>query len=156
MDDFFDTLKSKRDRRAIIERISSIPSNYVGSKRRLLPYIVDALDSEGIVFDSAFDAFSGSAMVSLLFKMMGKKVYCNDLLTSSSITAVCLLELDDIPLTTEDLRFLCKTIQKIREHLSWIITGINFSQKKNAIFWIGIRKMLRSFVVKSFIAAWNF
>ena len=94
----------------IVKRISSMPSNYVGSKRRLLPYIMDALRDEQVRFDSVFDAFSGSATVSLLFKHMGKKVYSNDLLTSSAITAVCLMEMDSIPLTHEDVSFLCRNI----------------------------------------------
>lgn len=110
MDDFFDTFNAKRKNDEIIDTISSIPSNYVGSKRRLLPHILNALDQEKIQFDTVFDAFSGSAMVSLLFKFMGKKVYSNDLLTSSAITAICLLELDDIPLTKDDIRFLCKNV----------------------------------------------
>jgi hypothetical protein len=50
-------------------------------------------------------------MVSLLFKFMGKNVYSNDLLTSSAISAVCLLEMNNIPLTTEDINFLCKNKQ---------------------------------------------
>ena len=110
--DFFEALGDKREKHLIIERISSMPSNYVGSKRRLLMHIWDILDQEGIQFDSVFDAFSGSAMVSLLFKAMGKKVFCNDLLTSSAITAVCLMENDSLPLTKNDLRFLCNNQPK--------------------------------------------
>jgi len=108
MDDFFAVLQNDRDKKSIVKNISSLPSNYVGSKRRLLLHIWDTIESEGIEFDSAFDAFSGSAMVSLLFKAMGKKVICNDLLTSSSITAVCLLENATMPVTKDDIRFLCQ------------------------------------------------
>ena len=107
MDDFFDTFQDKRNKCSIIDSISSLPSNYVGSKRRLLPHILDVLEKQNVQYDSVFDAFSGSAMVSLLFKTMGKKVYCNDLLTSSAITAVCLLEMENIPLSIEDVKFLC-------------------------------------------------
>jgi adenine-specific DNA-methyltransferase len=107
MEDFFGVLKNDRDKKSIVKNISSLPSNYVGSKRRLLRYIWDIIDNENIEFDSAFDAFSGSGMVSLMFKAMGKKVICNDLLTSSAITSVCLLENNSIPLTREELHFLC-------------------------------------------------
>lgn len=110
MDDFFEALSSKHNKHAIVDKIASIPSNYVGSKRRLLVHILDVLQEEKIEFDSVFDAFSGSAMVSLLFKTMGKKVICNDLLTSSAITAVCLLENQDIPLSKNELYFLCKNV----------------------------------------------
>ena len=112
MEDFFEVMQSKRDKEDIVKKISSIPSNYVGSKRRLLTHIWDVLEDNQIEFNSVLDAFSGSAMVSLLFKTMGKKVYSNDLLTSSAITAICLLENDHIPLTQEDIRFLCNNEPK--------------------------------------------
>jgi len=108
MEDFFDAVSSKRDKSTIVKKISSIPSNYVGSKRRLLAYIWDVLEKEDVKFESVLDAFSGSAMVSLLFKTMGKTVFSNDLLTSSAITAICLLENENIPLTPKDIQFLCK------------------------------------------------
>ena len=110
MDDFFEALGAKREKHEIINKISSIPSNYVGSKRRLLAYIWDALEQNNIEFDSVFDAFSGSSMVSLLFKHMGKKVFSNDLLTSSALTAVSLLENDTYQLSPRDIKFLCTNI----------------------------------------------
>ncbi|MFA7219261.1 MAG: DNA adenine methylase [Synergistaceae bacterium] len=108
--DFCDFLRPNRDKREIVSLISKMPSNYVGSKRRMLLHIWDMLDENNVKFETVFDAFSGSAMVSLLFKMMGKKVICNDLLTSSSITALCLLENDSLPLTPEELNFLSTNV----------------------------------------------
>jgi adenine-specific DNA methylase len=107
MTGMFGELNKEREKEEIISSISKIPSNYVGSKRRLLRNIWDILHDNEIKFNSVFDAFSGSSMVSLLFKKMGKRVFCNDLMTSSAITAVCLLENESIPITNEDLRFLC-------------------------------------------------
>jgi len=107
MNDFCSFLKKDRDKRDIISIISSIPSNYVGSKRRLLTHIWEILDENNVKFESAFDAFSGSSMVSLLFKFMGKKVISNDLLTTSALTAVSLLENNCIPISDDDLHFLC-------------------------------------------------
>lgn len=110
--DFFDdpSLKSRRDYSEVIDIVSSIPSNYVGSKRRLLFHLLEFLDENGVKYDTVFDAFSGSAMVSMLFKHVGKKVVCNDLLTSSAITAVSLLQNSSVPLTQDDLRFLCTNV----------------------------------------------
>jgi len=110
MDEFFDVFNAKREKSTIVKNISAIPSNYVGSKRRLLTHIWDVLEKEDVQFESVFDAFSGSAMVSLLFKTMGKQVVSNDLLTSSAITAVCLLENENIPLSKEDISFLCNNV----------------------------------------------
>ena len=110
MPDFFDIYGQDTEKDAIISSISSLPSNYVGSKRRLLKYIWETLDKNKIEFNSVFDAFSGSSLVSLLFKKMGKKVIANDLLTSSAITAVCLLENESIPISNNELAFLCNNI----------------------------------------------
>jgi hypothetical protein len=110
MDDFFDDMAVMVQRDQILDKIAKMPSNYVGSKRRLLRHIYDAVNEHEIKFDSVLDAFSGSAMVSLLFKHMGKRVYSNDLLTSSAITAVSLLENDAPPLSNEDIKKLCRTV----------------------------------------------
>ena len=119
MDDFFEDLREKREEHSLIDKISAIPSNYVGSKRRLLPHIVNAIKDRQIKFDSVLDAFSGSAMVSMLFKFMGKTVYANDLLTSSAITAICLLECDKIPVSESELNFLCNNHPK--EHGTFVL-----------------------------------
>jgi adenine-specific DNA methylase len=110
MEDFFAVLQSSRDKKDVVGNIKKLPSNYVGSKRRLLVHIWDALENHDVEFDSAFDAFSGSGMVSLMFKGMGKQVVCNDLLTSSAVTAVCLLENADIPISDQDIHFLCNNV----------------------------------------------
>lgn len=112
MNDFFGdaNISQRRKNTEVIEKVAGIPSNYVGSKRRLLHHILDVLDENGVKYESVFDAFSGSSMVSMLFKHMGKKVICNDLLTSSAITAISMLENDSLPLTEADLRFLCTNI----------------------------------------------
>lgn len=134
MDDFFESFSSKREKTEILDKVSAIPSNYVGSKRRLLVHIWDMLEKHDVKFDSAFDAFSGSAMVSLLFKFMGKKVYSNDLLTSSAITAVCLLESKDIPLSNEDLKFLCTNVPK--DHGTFVLDNYKnkFFTEKECLF----------------------
>lgn len=106
MPDFFDIFSQDHRKQGVISALESLPSNYVGSKRRILLHIWDTLEKHKVEFNSVFDAFSGSAMVSLLFKLMDKKVVCNDILTSSAITAISLLENSELPLTQEDLHFL--------------------------------------------------
>lgn len=105
--DFFEEMSSMDEREQILKKISKMPSNYVGSKRRLLGHIYDATKEYNIKFDSVLDSFSGSGLVSLLFKHMGKTVYSNDLLTSSAISAVSLLENDTPPLSTNEIKELC-------------------------------------------------
>jgi len=104
---FFGPMDPMTTRKDTVAKIASMPSNYVGSKRRMLEHIWKMLDDNEIKFDSVFDAFSGGGMVSLMFKWMGKSVVANDLLTSSAITAICLLENESVPLTAQDIHFLC-------------------------------------------------
>jgi adenine-specific DNA-methyltransferase len=95
-------------------------ANYIGNKREIAEQIIVALDKHAVAYDSVFDAFSGSGVVSLLFALLGKKVICNDLLTSSSLQAACLLNADAGLLTEADWMFLThnkptiKTSQSIR------------------------------------------
>ena len=51
-------------------------TRYMGSKRKLLPALHNIFNE--LNFDSALDAFSGTASVGYLLKMMGKKVHSND------------------------------------------------------------------------------
>lgn len=51
---------------------------YMGSKRRLMPWIFEILS--GLDFESAMDPFCGSGCVSYLLKCMGKRVVSSDFL----------------------------------------------------------------------------
>jgi adenine-specific DNA methylase len=94
----------------LISRLFKFPINYVGNKKRLLRAIAEFLSSENIEFDSVFDAFSGSGVVSLMFSMMGKKVISNDLLSSSALNAVMFLETRCIPLLDGDAEDLVEGV----------------------------------------------
>lgn len=106
MDNFFEACSNQRVQKETIENIRKMPSNYVGSKRRLLPKLWDVLENH-TECETVLDAFSGSGIVSLMLKHMGKNVITNDLLTSSAITAISMLENEDVPLTKKDIKFLC-------------------------------------------------
>ena len=56
---------------------------YMGSKFKLLPWLHGAF--QGLDFDTATDAFSGSGVVSYLLKAMGKQVRANDSLAFPSV-----------------------------------------------------------------------
>ena len=89
-----------------IKRIEKLPLPYTGNKKKLLFQLHEALIEHDIKFDSVLDAFSGSAAVTLLFKMMGKRVLANDLLTSSYINSVAFVENPGIKLTDKEKHFL--------------------------------------------------
>lgn len=83
-------------------RINSYPLlRYMGSKYKLIPWIHETLSS--LDFDSAFDAFSGSGVVSFLLKSMNKKVYSNDFLRFSSVISKAVIENKSDQLDRNDL-----------------------------------------------------
>ena len=71
--------------------ITSQRINYVGNKKRLLPYIWGAFEESGLQLGRVTDAFGGSGVVSALFSYLGAKVAYNDILLSSCVQAVRLL-----------------------------------------------------------------
>lgn len=106
-----------------LNRIDSYPLlRYMGSKYKLIPWIQETFDS--LDFDSAFDAFSGSGVVSFLLKSMNKKVYSNDFLNFSSVISKAVIENHSDQLDQQDLSrlidmnvdsddFIQKTFDKI-------------------------------------------
>ena len=90
------------------DRLYTLDNPYVGSKRGILPDIADSLNRHGIKFNTMLDLFSGSGVVSVFFKLLGKQVISNDLLTSSYYNALAFVENESIVLTPEQIEFLCK------------------------------------------------
>lgn len=91
---------------AAMKSIEKLPLPYTGNKKKLIYSIHDVLRKHNLKFETILDAFSGSATISFLFKMMGKQVLANDLLTSSYMNAVAFVENPGIKLTEEEKKFL--------------------------------------------------
>ncbi len=66
---------------------------YMGSKKRLLPWIHGVLQT--VDFESAMDPFSGTGCVGYLMKSMGKRVLASDFLSFSSLIARATIENND-------------------------------------------------------------
>ena len=81
-------------------------TRYQGSKRRILPWIYDIL--KNLKFNSALDLFGGTAIVSYLFKKMGKKTTYNDILKFNYLIGTALVENSKVNLSEDDLAFLLK------------------------------------------------
>jgi len=77
---------------------------YMGSKFRLRPWIYETF--QGLDFETATDAFSGSGMVSYLLKSMGKQVRANDTLAFPSVLTAATVANTATRLTAEDLESL--------------------------------------------------
>lgn len=81
-------------------------TKYMGSKRRLLPFIQEQLS--GVRFETVLDAFSGTGCVSYLLKQMGKQVTANDFLSFCFHTANATIENDEVTLDDEDFSRLLR------------------------------------------------
>ncbi len=81
-------------------------TKYMGSKQRLLPFILKHLAK--LKFNSALDAFSGSACVGYAIKQTGARVYANDFLNFCFQTARATIENNSTKLTEEDVNKLVR------------------------------------------------
>ena len=105
-----ETIPSKRQK----PKLNGFPSQierfpefrYMGSKRRLLPWIHEVLN--GLDFEAALDPFSGSGAVAYLMKAMGRRVVASDFLNFSSTIGHALIENNKITLDGPAIRTLLK------------------------------------------------
>lgn len=79
-------------------------TRYMGSKQNLVNDIWDIASK--FEFDSVLDAFSGSSVVSYMFKTRGKRVISNDFMTYSANIAKSIVENNYVQLMQEDVDFL--------------------------------------------------
>jgi len=93
-----------------LKKILSIPSNYVGNKKRLLIHISDMVDSNNLDFKRVIDPFSGSGVVSLFFNSMGYPTISNDILSSSSMAILALLKGKQVEIMETDLDYIFSNI----------------------------------------------
>ncbi len=92
---------------SLIELSEFPTTRYQGSKRKLVYWIWEGL--RGIKFDTALDAFGGTASVSYLFKRMGKAVTYNDKLHFNYLVGKAIIENDEVILTDEDIDWLVRS-----------------------------------------------
>ena len=103
-DQFNDEFSDWRNAQA---QLYTIDNPYVGSKRKIIVDIADALQKAGVEYNSVLDLFSGSSVAGLFWKIIGKQVFSNDILTSSYYNAVSFVENSHIIITPEEIEHLC-------------------------------------------------
>lgn len=108
------------------ERASKFPQlRYMGSKHRLLPWIHEVI--AGLEFNSAVDAFAGSACVGYMFKAMGKQVISNDFLNLSTTIAKALIENPGNQLPDKIVQQLLQYDPKHKHFIERTFTGIFYT-----------------------------
>lgn len=115
---------------------------FMGSKYRLLPWIYAVL--RDLRFDSALDAFSGSACVAYLLKGMGKRVVTNDFLNFPAIIARATIENSCEILDNHTLERLMAYDPRHKRFIETTYRGIFYTPEDLSfldIVWWNLRKL---------------
>ena len=117
------------------------PTRFMGSKRKLLNNIWNV--AQDFHFDSVLDMFSGSGIVSYMFKAEGKKVISNDYMTMSSTFSKAMIENNTVTLPRSEAERLLKEPAILDTFVEETFQGLYYSDDENKIIDI-IRTNIRS------------
>lgn len=105
------------------------PTRYMGSKSKLLAQIWK--ESSRFEFDSVIDLFSGSGIVSYMYKVHGKRVISNDYMAMSAVMTTALIENNKIVLPINEAKELLKAHGEIDTFVQDTFKGIYYSDEDN-------------------------
>lgn len=112
-------------------QMSKFPSTrYMGSKEKLINYIW-ALASQ-FEFETVLDLFSGSGVVSYMFKTQNKQVISNDYMAFSANITKALVENNDVTLSEEDIRIILDESTPTDNFVANTFKDLYFTDKDNA------------------------
>jgi adenine-specific DNA-methyltransferase len=100
---------------------------YMGSKKRLLPWIHEILNS--LDFETALDPFSGTGCVPYLIKSMGRRVVAADFLNFPSIIARATVENNDRRLDGKAIRRLIDPTPSTHQFIENTFSGIFYTKE---------------------------
>lgn len=98
---------------------------YMGSKRRLLPWIHEVLDT--LDFETALDPFSGSNAVSYLMKAMDRRVISSDFLNLSATIGKALIENNDVHVDGSTMQILLAKAARTSSFIEDNFSGIFYT-----------------------------
>lgn len=112
-----------------IEQLSKYPSTrYMGSKNKLLDAIWEV--SGRFEFDSVLDLFSGSGVVSYMYKCNGKAVTSNDYMAMAATYSKALVENNGVTLSEDEIEGLLSEVEN--DHfVEEKFKGLYFSDEDN-------------------------
>jgi len=99
---------------------------YMGSKKRLLPWIHQVLVQ--LDFETAIDPFSGTGCVAYLMKAMGRRVYASDFLNFTSLVARATVENATVRLDGRALRTLLSGTSSSDRFIEKTFRGVFFTK----------------------------
>lgn len=101
----------------------------MGSKSKLISQIWKA--SCKFEFSSVIDLFSGSGIVSYMYKAQGKRVISNDYMTMSAVMTKALIENNKVVLPLDEAKKLLQSEGDINTFVQETFKGIYFSDEDN-------------------------
>jgi len=101
--------------------IKNFKNPYIGNKRDLIVEIINVLKKNNIEYDSILDLFCGSACVSMMMKLLGKRVVSNDILLSSSVYAEAFVKNNIVKISTDESEFLIKNDEGFDNHNHFVL-----------------------------------
>lgn len=117
---------SVRTDEALPEAAARFPEwRYMGSKKRLLPWIHGVL--QDLDFETALDPFSGSGAVGYLMKTMGRRVTATDFLNVSATIASALIENDSAVLDEAAVGTLVAEAPGAPDFIARTFTGVFYT-----------------------------
>lgn len=105
------------------------PTRYMGSKSKLIDHIWNA--SSKFEFDSVLDLFSGSGVVSYMYKSHGKRVVSNDYMSMGAVITKALIENNSTTLGIEEARQLLVDHKDTDFFVEKKFKGLYFSDEDN-------------------------
>ncbi|MCK4760782.1 MAG: Dam family site-specific DNA-(adenine-N6)-methyltransferase [Candidatus Aminicenantes bacterium] len=105
------------------------PTRFMGSKQTILPYIWQVASQFN--FNSIIDLFSGSGVVSYMFKAQGKKVLANDFMAMNAAFSQAMVENNKIKLSAEDIDSLLDKSVQTDNFVSGNFKDLYFSAEDN-------------------------
>lgn len=113
------------DRPALPSPVSRFPElRYMGSKKRLLPWIHEVLS--GLDFETAMDPFSGSGAVAYLMKAMGRRVVASDFLNVAATVSTALVANEGAHVDARAMRRLLSSNKGAPDFIRRTFTGVFF------------------------------
>jgi adenine-specific DNA-methyltransferase len=99
---------------------------YMGSKKRLLPWIHEVLST--LDFETALDPFSGTGCVAYLMKAMGRRVIASDFLNFTSLIARATVENNSRRLDGKAIKRLIDPTPPVHKFIEKTFTGIFYTK----------------------------
>lgn len=113
------------------EQVQRFPSTrFMGSKQNLLAHLWAV--AARFEFQSVLDLFSGSGVVSYLFKAQGKRVLSNDYMAFSATLAKALIENSHVTLSEAETALLCDTVTPGDHFVTRTFQGLYYNDEDTA------------------------